>query len=404
MPSQVPSLLYICQNALGDIITTLPSIHFLREKFPQATLDVCVNRAYADIFASDHHVDRVISPPSSWFDITRPANRTTRLARRTGFRPYYDAVVDSLCIPQTGRLVKRFGPARSVGIGFDGLSEIYEYSLPLAHWKQWAKGRRNVVDCFGDLVRLMSKDFRSRTPLLFVSAPEQERAKHWIKSRNPTAKPVIAFNPGAGHPAKRWPMESFLETARMLADGGNVPLFIFGPKETALCQTWRRQLREAGWLTFWSRHTKVQPLAALLQQCALLVTNDCGVMHVGGAASVRVLAIFGPSNSRIWFPYPRPRNRVVERNVRCRRTCQEGCITRHCLDEITPLQVARQAASMLMLSPPESGTGRRRLTAPATPSLISLPATKLHSGQVRAKKAGQFRCFFNPSLIAGPSW
>jgi ADP-heptose:LPS heptosyltransferase len=71
-------------------------------------------------------------------------------------------------------------------------------------------------------------------------------------------------------------------------------------------------------------------------------------MHVGAAVGCRVLAIFGPSNSRIWFPYKAPWNQVIERDVPCRRECRNGCQLFPCLAEISPAEALRRLRAMLL--------------------------------------------------------
>ena len=90
------TLLYICQNALGDIVTTLPSIHFLKQSHPHSTVDVCVNEDLADIFAADPNVDRVIRAPAKWFDTNTGGDLATGFVQVQGFRSNYEVIIDSM--------------------------------------------------------------------------------------------------------------------------------------------------------------------------------------------------------------------------------------------------------------------------------------------------------------------
>ena len=341
------SLLYICQNALGDIVTTLPSIHFLKQSHPHCMLDVCVNWDLADIFAADPNVDRVIRAPAKWFDTDTGADLATDSVQVQGFRPGYEVIIDSMCVGQTARLVDLLRPDKAIGIGFAETVHAYDLPLSLSQWRAWSVGDRTAVACYGDLVQLLNQEFTGGEPVLYVSQEARREGKGWVDSRNRTRDLVVAFNPGAGHPMKRWPMSHFLETARVLRDEGFAPLFIFGPKETELYAAYGDQIENMGGFVYRSGNYQIQLLAGILCQCALLLTNDCGVMHVGAAAGCRVLAIFGPSNSRIWFPYKTPWNQVIERDVPCRRECRNGCELLPCLGEIPPAEVLAKLRAML---------------------------------------------------------
>ena len=70
-------------------------------------------------------------------------------------------------------------------------------------------------------------------------------------------------------------------------------------------------------------------------------------MHVGAAVGCRVLAVFGPSNSHIWFPYRTPWNQVIEKDLPCRSECRDGCESFPCLAEIPPEEVLVKLRTML---------------------------------------------------------
>lgn len=342
------TLLYICQNALGDIVTTLPSIHFLKQSHPHCMVDVCVNEDLADIFAADPNVDRVIRAPAEWFDTDTGGDLAADFAQVQGFRPGYEVIIDSMCVGQTARLVDLLRPAKAIGIGFAETIHAYDLPLSLSRWRAWSEGDRTAVDCFGDLVQMLDQDFRGGEPVLYVSPKAQREGRAWVNSRNRAGDLVVAFNPGAGHPMKRWQMSHFLETARALRGEGFAPLFIFGPKETELYGAYEDRIEKMGGFVYRSDNYQIQMLAGILCQCALLLSNDCAVMHVGAAVGCRVLAIFGPSDSRIWFPYKAPWNQAIERDAPCRRECRDGCELLPCLAEIPPEEVLGRLRAMLL--------------------------------------------------------
>ncbi len=347
MTSAKFNILYICQNALGDVITTLPSIQFLRQSYPHATLDVCINGAFTDIFSAEPNVDRVIPAPAEWFDTNPDSVREVRVERLQGFRPAYDVAIDSMGTPQTGQLISLLQPSKSIGIGFSDPVPVYDLTLPLQEWRRWGDGTKNVVECFGDLPRILVGDFKDSAPVLHVTKEAQEWGQNWISDRGGGGCAVVAFNPGAGNFMKRWPIRNFIEVAKILRDNGCLPLFVFGPKEAELNAMYREEIVAMDGLVYYSEDSRSQPLAGILRGCKLLVSNDCGVMHVGASVGCHVLAIFGPSVSRIWFPYSKDHNRVIERDVNCRLGCKETCTERPCLTSITPEEVALQAIDLL---------------------------------------------------------
>jgi ADP-heptose:LPS heptosyltransferase len=49
--------------------------------------------------------------------------------------------------------------------------------------------------------------------------------------------------------------------------------------------------------------TTLLELAALLERCSLMVSNDSGPMHIAAAMGTPVVGIFGPTNPRLQGPY-----------------------------------------------------------------------------------------------------
>ena len=344
-------LLYICQNALGDIITSLPSIHFLKNTCNH--VDILVSEAFPDLFAADPHIDHLIYFPPEWFD-TGSDNRshypidlqTKILSER------YDVIVDSLCTPSTTELVQLHNPSLAIGIEFGESLYAYNRMVSVERWRSWSDGTRTASDCFGDLVRAYCLEYTATPPKLFVCEEAEFWAREWLRNQgiNALGKQMVALNPGAGNVAKCWPFERYLELADWLQREQYTVLFLFGPKETALFQAHIDTLDRIGANAIYFSDSRIQRLAGLLRHSSLTISNDCAVMHISAAIGCPTLAIFGPSNSKIWFPYDRETNCIVERAVSCRQYCISGCDVPVCLTDISVSDVASVALRMLTLS------------------------------------------------------
>jgi ADP-heptose:LPS heptosyltransferase len=339
--------LYICQNAIGDIITSLPSVHFLKG-LPSHRLDVLVSDGFDDLFSADPHVDGVIRIPQAWYEESAAtAALTLDDLHSLGLGERYDVVIDSMSVPASARLIRLLEPCSSIGISFDPALHIHEHEVPLDAWKTWSTGDRNACDCFADVIRCYREDYVDTEPILYVASWATRWASEWIAQRNPSRLPIVALNPGAGSYLKQWPFERYLALGAWLKETGWLPLFVFGPKEADLCANSERQILDLGAIGYSSSSPRIQEVAALLKQCALTITNDCAVMHISASVGTRTLAIFGPTHSKIWFPYRRPWNQVVERLADCRANCISGCEERHCLDRISLEEVVDRALPML---------------------------------------------------------
>lgn len=117
------------------------------------------------------------------------------------------------------------------------------------------------------------------------------------RARDASEKVALLF-PGSGGKAKNWPLERFLAVAEELRGWGLAPRFVLGPVEA------EQGLRVAGWPVEqpFGRPEGVLELARLLAGADLFVGNDSGPAHMAGMAGTPGVALFGPSDERVWAP------------------------------------------------------------------------------------------------------
>lgn len=117
----------------------------------------------------------------------------------------------------------------------------------------------------------------------------------------------VLLHPGAGSPAKRWPLASFALLGRALARAGLRPLFLLGPVE-AERGPWPEALAAEGLEV--QALLALEELLALLPEAVLWVGGDSGPTHLAAALGVPALALFGPTDPAVWAP-PWPNVRVL---------------------------------------------------------------------------------------------
>jgi heptosyltransferase-2 len=137
-------------------------------------------------------------------------------------------------------------------------------------------------------------------PLPELQVPPQE-IEQWRAARGlkKDGRPVVALAPGAVGQGKAWPSRLYAELARRLAKDGNAIWVIGSAKEAPLAA----EIAVAGGdavhdLTVDDLRSAVRALAA----ADVAVTNDSGPMHIAAALGTRTVAIFGPSDPKLWAP------------------------------------------------------------------------------------------------------
>jgi heptosyltransferase-2 len=93
--------------------------------------------------------------------------------------------------------------------------------------------------------------------------------------------------------------------------------------------------------------------AAVMDRCAVVITNDSGLMHLAAARQRKIVAIFGSTTEQLGFFPPRARSVVLENTtLRCRPCSHIGrahCPKKHfrCMVDISAPQVIEAARRQL---------------------------------------------------------
>lgn len=176
-------------------------------------------------------------------------------------------------------------------------------------------------------------------PILVPSEADAERARVWRAGLGFDG-PLVGLNTGAGGRwvYKQWTLEhqqAFLQ--KMTAAGAGVVL-LGGPEEVER----NRALREsAAGLPVFDAGTdhSVAGFAAMVEQCAAIVTGDTFAMHVAIARKVPVVALFGPTSSAEIELYGRG-EKIAPEQLDCLCCYLPICdVKPHCQELIDPERV-----------------------------------------------------------------
>ncbi|EPJ51000.1 MAG: ADP-heptose--LPS heptosyltransferase II [Osedax symbiont Rs2] len=139
---------------------------------------------------------------------------------------------------------------------------------------------------------------------------------------------AIAFCPGAEFgPAKRWPHYHFATLASSLIAVGKQVVCLGSAKDTAAIMQIKDLLSEAEQRSFvdLSGRTDLTQAIDILDQCAAIVSNDSGLMHIGAAVNTPMLALYGPTSPDFTPPLSDSAEviRLIEGYLKLRRTNTE---------------------------------------------------------------------------------
>jgi heptosyltransferase-2 len=151
----------------------------------------------------------------------------------------------------------------------------------------------------------------------------------------------ILIAPGARHFSKRWPEEYFAELIQQLfTKTGWRTILLGGQEDIPVIENILRQLPEGIAVSAAGNLTLLET-ASLIKRSRLMISNDSGLMHLGSALDIPLIAIFGSTVEELGFFPGCPKVIVVEnRGLYCRPCSHIGrsdCPEKHfrCMREIT---------------------------------------------------------------------
>jgi ADP-heptose:LPS heptosyltransferase len=127
--------------------------------------------------------------------------------------------------------------------------------------------------------------------------------------RLPTGPFYVGLAPGAGGKHKCWPLENYLDVARILAARNLAPVFFVGPAERA----WESRIRAdlPGILMPLTDDDTPAITIALASRLSAAIANDSGTGHMLAAGGAPLISLFGPTAPEKFAPRARQQTIVT---------------------------------------------------------------------------------------------
>jgi lipopolysaccharide heptosyltransferase I len=296
-------ILIIKLGAVGDVIHTLPVLETLRHCFPKAHIGWAVEGAAAPILEGNPALSELIP-----LDRKKLGGVSGLVYFRRWLRSLrekqFDTAIDPHNLFKSG--VIAYGSGASLRIGFQKLRE--GNFLFMNRRIQPAPRHRHAVQKYLSLLEplgIRETQWVVRFPLAWRPQEEDRIGKFWTAEGfdRPGVKhdEVVAINPGASWPSKRWMPERYARVAdRLVKERGIRILILWGPDERLLADRIARSMSEKAVI---APETDLKQLTVLIKRCRLLVTGDTGPLHIAAALGVPTVSLFGPSDPARNGPY-----------------------------------------------------------------------------------------------------
>jgi len=281
-----PTYLIVCFRFLGDVLITTPLALSIKTAYPDANIDYLVFKGTEKILDKNPHVRKVITVP-------RKGANTGALFSL--FKKYDIAIA---AYP-SDRTVIAAAIAGKVSVG-----------LTSGHRKEWWKclmldihnvcyDRIHVVSNMLMPLRMLGID-----PVPRVVMGYDDNDVDFAQEKVPFEH-YIVLHPYSMKEYKYWPAGCWAKLAGLIKEQtGCTAVFTRTPEPQG--EKYLQEILECappGTEAFESVFTLNQ-LAAIIKRAKAFVGVDTAITHVAAAVEVPTIAIFGPTLTRYWAPWP----------------------------------------------------------------------------------------------------
>lgn len=334
MPSDPRTIVVFNHHHLGDMLGSFPALLAIRQRWPEARILNVAPSLPLSLLENTGLTDVSIAQPRT----ARGNWKALRVVRSQ--KP--DLAV---CFSGTRRVavMARLCGARH-RIGYSPTKHEWAWTTKVSI--KGAPALQHDLKMAETLGCPISK--RDYVGLLNVTEGECQVATRWLNENGVReGQPLIGLNMGASVDRRRWGVQNFAAVANELSREGLRIVVFGGPNDVELVEELQKMVAEP--LLVATGRFSPRESAALMQQCAVMLTSDTGPMHLSLIVDTPTVALFGivPASYRL----PPGRQHIgLEHNAECQRLPQPRCRYKDqcgCLLSIHPREVVDAVREIL---------------------------------------------------------
>ncbi len=293
------NLLLIKPSSLGDIVHGLQVAASLKAQRPDLRISWIVRDIFEPFVRTCEVVDQVYIFHRS--EGVRGFLKLMQEVRQTSF----DHAWDMQGLLRTGLMIWQTRARLKVGRSDarEGATLFYQRKIPLPPGGE----ESHALDILLQFCPVLEARPELLGELRFREAPDLNLG---FIDGNRGQKPVLMF-PDSRRAEKRW--NGFRQLTDLLLRDGSGRKVIWAGNNLL---SYRESFSEGQFLNL-TGNTSLASLAALVRRADWVICNDSGPLHLAAALGVKTLGVFGPTDPRLFGPYPlnSPTNHVVQAPV-----------------------------------------------------------------------------------------
>lgn len=289
--SEVSKIAVLRANALGDFIFVLPALQALRETYPRAEI-VFLGKEWHKTFVPGRvgTIDRVVTVPA-YPGVGSDESYQPDQKELDVFFQQMQAENFDIALQMHGGggnsnpFLLKLGATLTAGTQAKGAAAL-DRNVPYVFY-------HNEVLRYLEVVAQVGANTAHISPVISVQDTDKKEISPLIEEHASTSKQYAVIHPGATDSRRHWPNKNFAAVATKLIDDG-MTVFITGTGNEAAVvnEVIKYEPRAVSLLD----KISLGGLSALLQDSAIVISNDTGPLHLAGAVGVKSVGIYWVGN------------------------------------------------------------------------------------------------------------
>lgn len=284
--TQPLTYLIVCCRYIGDVLVTTPLALSIKTAQPDAVVDYLVFEGTEGILAKNPHVRTVHTIP----------NKKASIGKLFSLYRQYDVAIAAYPSDRTV-VAAAIAGRKTVGLTSGWRKEWWK-SLLLQH-RDVSYDRIHVVANILMPLRMLGIE---PVPRMVVGYDHDDLA--FAQQMVPFPRYII-LHPYSMKNYKYWPAQKWASLAALIRERtGCVPLFTRTPEADGEAALERIRCCTSGGIEAIDRVCTLNQLAAIISRAAAFIGVDTAITHLAAAVDCPTVALFGPTLTRYWAPWP----------------------------------------------------------------------------------------------------
>ena len=334
-----PRRILVCQlRQIGDVLLTTPSIRLLKERYPDATIDVFTEKKCTPVLENNLHLRKIWALNKKELpNFLAELKFYARIAREN-----YDLVVDFQQLPRC-RFVTLMSRAK-VRLSYPPPW----YNRPL--YTHWAKPVPAYSGSYrASILAPLGITWSGQAPEIFLTETEIAWAEGYLAAHGLTPGAYITLDPTHRRTTRLWPSRHYgTMIGQVHAERPDLRfLILYGPGEADMAREVLDHCPAPEACVFPDTVIGLRQMAAVQSLARLHVGNCSGPRHFAVAVSTPTLTILGATSGG--WRFPSDQHEDIFEDLPC-RPCNENTCARKdhaCLENLPPERVARRILGIL---------------------------------------------------------